>query len=282
MPSSIRRPLTRAGALLASLALATFARSAPARADDVGDCAAASEDGELLRIKGHLRDARSKFLSCARPVCPDVIRRDCNQWVSEVDASLPTVVLGARDAALHDLAAVRVWLDGVLLVDRLDGKAFPIDAGDHVVRFEMEGRAPIEENVIIREGEKNRPLTVTFAAPDVGTQKHGGGHVAAYVLGGLGIAALGVAGVFEVASLDDYASLKNRCAPTQTCSPASVDATQRNRYVAAGSLGLGVVSLGVATWLFLRRPPQGADRPAVAVDIGPILGGGLASARVSF
>jgi len=45
----------------------------------------------------------------------------------------------AEDTTGADTLAVRVTIDGQLLAETLDGKAVPIDPGEHVVRFELAG-----------------------------------------------------------------------------------------------------------------------------------------------
>src|SRR5271163_1557459 len=86
-------------------------RAAHADADDRSEkkaCIAASEDAQQLKLDGKLTQARQRLFACARAECPAVVRQDCAQWIAQVNAELPTVVLGARDAEGRDLIEARV------------------------------------------------------------------------------------------------------------------------------------------------------------------------------
>src|SRR5271156_3625369 len=84
------------GGLLAILGSIVAVTPSPARADEKAACIAASEDAQQLKLDGKLTLARARLLGCARAECPAIVRQDCAQWIAEVDAALPTVVLGAR------------------------------------------------------------------------------------------------------------------------------------------------------------------------------------------
>ena len=133
-------------------------------ADEKEACVRAVEHGQLSRLDGKLRAARAAFVTCARPVCPDAIREDCTRWVTEVDASLPSVVIDAVWADGRDVTGMTVLLDGQPLAGADGGRAVALDPGEHAFRFEVAGAAPVDARHVIREGEKNRILLVTFNA----------------------------------------------------------------------------------------------------------------------
>lgn len=153
-------PLHRYLAL--SVLLASGLASSRASAD-VQACLGASEKGQRARTAGKLREAREQFLLCSSDGCPAMVRRDCAQWQSEVIATLPSIVLGAKDRGGRDLFDVTVSVDGEPLVKKLDGKSLPIDPGPHTFKFEMAGAPPVIERALVKEGEKTRVITVTFA-----------------------------------------------------------------------------------------------------------------------
>src|SRR4051794_18911424 len=70
--------------------------------------------GQKLRDGGKLLEARAHFISCASLGCPAEVSKDCNHWLDDVEVSIPTLVLGARDASDGDLSGVKVFLDGTL------------------------------------------------------------------------------------------------------------------------------------------------------------------------
>jgi len=135
---------------------------APARAEDTKSaCIAAADKGQELRDKKKLLAAREQFVSCARDVCAAPIRKECSKWHDEVEASLPTVSI----VALHGsdaVANVRVFVDGAVLLEKLEGSAVPIDPGVRKFRFELEGSKTIEQDVMVLEGEKLQKVSVTF------------------------------------------------------------------------------------------------------------------------
>jgi hypothetical protein len=162
----------RRGLLLAFGVACAVASSAPpaalALAADVKtECLAAADQGQSLRDDGKYGKAHDAFSTCARDVCPKVVARSCTQWLRELDDATPTVVLGAKDAAGNDVPRAHVTLDGEPLTDVLDGKPLPVDPGEHVLRFTLPGSAPAESRVVVRAAEKNRAVTVTFAATSV-------------------------------------------------------------------------------------------------------------------
>jgi hypothetical protein len=284
----VRAPSPSLAALLASLA---WLLAAPlARADDKQACIAASEDAQQLRIDGKLRAAQARLLECAKPACPAIVRQDCTQWMTEVVAATPSIVLGARDAQGHDVLAVRVSVDGTPVGDSLDGRPLPVDPGVHLFRFEsatVPGLAA-DAQVLVRAGEKNREITVTLAAPGATPAPHGapsrtdaaapptrsGVPALAWVFGGLAVASLGTALAFDVAQALEYDHLSNTCGGH--CSPDQVTKVATERWIAGGALGVGVISLGVATILFVTRPAAARPPPpAVGLGFEPLPHGGF-------
>jgi hypothetical protein len=97
-----------------------------------------------------------------------------------------------------------------------------------------------------------------------------------YLLGGVGLAGVGAGALFTVWGNKDNAALQDGCSPN--CHPGSIDRV-RAMYIAADvSFGVGVVGLGVATWLFARSHSE--DRPtpkAAVIDVHPVTSGAFAS-----
>jgi len=106
----------------AAFSFVFFAASVASAAPTRDECLKASEDAQLLRIKTQLVAAREKLLVCSNDACPKLVKKDCSDWLDEVDHAMPTIVLGARDPDGADLVDVHVTLDGNPLADRLDGK----------------------------------------------------------------------------------------------------------------------------------------------------------------
>ncbi|HEY0464507.1 MAG TPA: hypothetical protein VGC79_09875 [Polyangiaceae bacterium] len=156
-------------AMLFSSVLTSNARAAPPRAapPTTSECLEASEAAIQSGDQHRLRAQRQQLLVCSAASCPAEIRRECLRRVDEVNASIPTIIFEVRDATGRDQTAVKVSFDGQLLAERLDGTALAIDPGEHTFSFELAGQPPLEKRILIREAQKDRQETITFApAPE--------------------------------------------------------------------------------------------------------------------
>lgn len=261
------RTLLASGALVAIVSASTA--DAAAAPDDREQCANAAEQAQQFRDEGKYRRAREQMLSCARDACPGPIKSDCGKWLSELDRDAPTVVFGARDAK-GDLFDVKVSMDGLLIQERLDGKPVLVDSGEHTFKFESAKDGVKEEKVLVRAAEKARAITVVFGSnvpasggsgssgakggADRGTSppaQEEGSIVPALVVGGIGVLALGSFAFFGATGSSDVDDLQ-KCRPN--CKEEDVDSARTKLIIADISLGVGIVALGVATYMFLTRP----------------------------
>jgi hypothetical protein len=259
-----------------------LAAPAVARAQDAhkAECAAAYESSQELRANGKLTKAAAALALCAEESCPAFVRSDCVQWLEEVQKDLPSVIISAKDPHGEDVTAVRVLVDGELLVKELDGKAVPLDPGSHKLRFELEGVAPIEQQIVVKAGQKDRALEVSFAAkgadvpednPYAGTEKEkapadvpadeaesgkpGPLRPYAYVAGGVGVA--GIVGFAVLGAMGKSAESDleaSNCKPN--CAQSDVDAIKTKYVLADISLGVGIVGLGTGVALFFMSQPK--------------------------
>ncbi|WP_437972047.1 hypothetical protein WMF04_23395 [Sorangium sp. So ce260] len=317
--SPARARLALALAVSAALALTgARARAQPHKRA----CAAAYERAQGLRRDGKLLAAREALIACSQPTCPAAAVADCGPWLAEVEQSLPTVVIAARDARGRERLDVRVLVDGRLLASALDGKALPVDPGPRTFRYEPASGPAVEERVLIREGEKNRALTVILGAPAAGASAspphavpppaapplassaapppaasaspppHASPPPAApppaapaspshaapaepvvpglvWASGAVGAAGLAVFTVAGALSLSAEADLRATCAPR--CAAGDVRAIRVQHAVADIGLGVGVVALGAAAWLYVTRPAAARPPKAGAGAPGPAL-----------
>lgn len=272
--------------LIVSLAvfLAGEARAEPSKQA----CISAHSEGQASRKDGKLRAARAKFLLCSNEACPGVIRKDCTGWLGEVEASLPTLVFEVKGPSGRDTSDVRVYEDGELLREGLTGQAVAVDPGERVFRFEVEGAEPREETVLVREGDKGRRVRISFAPGDEGGEgpagKGSGAPAAAYVAGAVGLVGLASFTTFGLLGQSQKGELEERCAPN--CTDDEVSGVRTKFLVADVSLGVGVVGLGVAAYLFLSAPKASASLEArvkraspraLRFDLRPTARGGYAT-----
>ena len=283
-----------AAAALGLIGALTMARPANGQEKfDKKECPGAAEKTQRLRSEGKLREAREQAVICARAQCPGVIRKDCEPWLSEIDAALPTIVVGAKDGG-KDVIDVKVSIDGAPVATVLDGKSITINPGAHTFRYEREGSEAVEEKIVIREGEKARQVTVVFPSKVVAKdepkkvnlydrgadEKQGGGSIVpGVIVGALGVAGIGSFFFFHLSAKSDLDELRGRCAPR--CTDAELSDVNTKIIVADVSLGAGVVALGIATYLIISRPsaPRSVQ---VGAGIAPTPGGAVGGISGSF
>jgi hypothetical protein len=241
--------------------------------DDKRVCLSTYVDAQATRREGKLRASRRALEQCGRAECPALIRKDCVQWMREVTDAMPTVVLSAIGPDGGERTDVRVLVDGEPLVARLDGRSQSVDPGEHVFRFELPGVGDVEQRVLVREGEKDRPVVGAFArevsapiAGRPGTMRPVPTSV--WVLGGLGATSLIVSATF--AGLGWFGSpgwvSSQSCKPN--CAPGEVSVVKEHFEVADVAGGVAFVSLGAAALVFFTRPERSAP-PPVSFTVGP-------------
>ena len=265
--------------------------SAVARAQDK-TCGSAYEEAQVARSESRLRTARDDLASCMRAECPEFVRNDCARWLNEVELALPSIVLVAKSGA-KELEDVQVSFDGAPLRDRIDGKAVTVDPGRHVLRFEATARAPVEVEVIIHEGDKNRVVEASFpnAEPKQPTPPAVQGapaseahsRVVPYAL--LGVGALGLAGftTFALLGNSDKHELERTCSPD--CTTSQANAVHAKYVVADVSLAIGSVAIWAACYLLLAasgEPTKKANSKSPTVGLVLTRGSQLGTLNLNF
>jgi hypothetical protein len=251
-------------------------------------CVTANESAPPLRQKGELRAARAQLLTSLSPTCPKLVRDDCADQLKELEPLIPTVVFRVSSAGGRDLSRVAVSIDGVPLVDSLDGSALAVDPGEHTFSFAAAGYKSGIARLSIRERakdlrehvtlepemdgntEERRLLGATLAATTDSRSRDERGPIglsaadqqlAAYVVGGTGIAALLIGTYFGLHSKSTYDEAAKACpGGLSRCTQAGVDGVESAHtqaavstisFVLAGALLAGAVAL------FLTVPPSG-------------------------
>lgn len=295
------RPLrlaTLAG-LTAALGIGVVLVAGTARAEDARACIAASDGGQKLRDDHKLAAARERFTACARESCPALIRKTCQDWLAQVAAEQPTIVLGVRDGGGHDLIRVRVSIDGAVVATTLDGSPLRVDPGQHVLRFEADGFVPAEQTVLARQGETDREITVQLApapgapgstppvsavaTPSGAVKPDTGGtaspphesrtlNTTGWVLGGAGLVGLGVGAVFGVVALLDNDSA--HCNAAKECLPGPLSEARTAAVGADIGLIAGGALLASGVTLVLVTSKKSGDGRVGGVQITPTAGAG--------
>ncbi len=273
-----------------------------ARADETDACISASEKALGLHKAEKLIDERSSLSICAASSCPDAISSSCQQRLAQVKQAIPSIIFFAKDANGQDVAAVKVIVDGIPYADHLEGSPIVMDPGEHQVRFEAEGQAPIVHRFVLHSNEQNRRETVTLGAPaplqpaipkalpvetrplettaGSTTSSAERGHaqrVAGLVVGGVGVAGLLAGAVAGGLSLSAHGNYEKDCgsnigAPAGFCNAAGVSgesdaATKGTISTVAFIAGGAAVAAGAALFLF---SPRGSSAPQVGVGPGSL------------
>jgi type II secretory pathway pseudopilin PulG len=249
---------------------ASPAAAAPRRQQQ--QCIAAAESGQQLRASGKLRQARKAFGPCTQSACASVIRRDCGRWIDEIDAATPTFTVRLQDEHGVDVSDGKVLVDGEAVSGAGDGHATPIDPGMHRVVWEREA-GNISEELVMHEGERNRVVVLRVPAtigppsqgdaPPVETKR---GNPVPWIVGTAGVVLMASGGVFWGLGLHDRANLSVTCAGAHSCVQGDVDASRTKLVVGDVLVGVGVVALAGAVYLFLRQSGGSSTASAAAAS----------------
>jgi hypothetical protein len=275
------RTLTLAGCLAGLSFLAPSAAHAGTK-----ECIAAADEGQKLRDDSKLTAAREKFIACAAKACPGAIAKQCSQWLVDAEKDTPSVTFRALDDQGKETLEVRVLVDDVQLLTAIEARALPVDPGEHKVRFERADGTSVEDKVMLRPGEKNRIVELSFQktpAPVAGkpvapvtlppAEQAPGFHVP--LLGWIGLGAAVAGGVmtaaFAVSANSAETHLRDTCAPS--CDPAEKSSVDTKVILANVGLGVGIAGLGLAVVSTIiantGSKPKKEPTSGVALDVGP-------------
>lgn len=236
----------------------------PALADDVEMCVDAATRGQEDRDRGDLSSAHDAFIACAQPECPEAVATSCAEWLADVKRRIPSVVFRARDSQGADLRHLAVRIDATVVLEELTGRSVTVNPGHHRVRFERSDGTFVERELLFAEGEKDRLVVVDWppasepSSPAPGRNALPKGF---WVLGGVGVAALGTAGVLGLTAIDDASSLRGSCGPR--CPQSELDQLKQTLLFADLAAVVGVVSLGLAAYFALTSSPRAQSSSTV-------------------
>lgn len=277
------------GGLAVALVLSVGTKEA--RADEKQVCSDAYASTQTLRKEGKLQAAHDAALACVKDSCPEFIRADCATWLGEVDASTPSIVLDVRDRAGNPVLAGTVTLDGAPWLAAIDVQAHAIDPGTHVLRVAAKGGATVDQEVVIREGEKNVKVTATLPigeappgggplAPTAAPADEGERSIVPWIVGGAGVGLAAIGGALAIVVASEKSTFDENC--DATCNKEGDDARSRGETIGPISTAFlltGVAAVGVGVTLFVLDSPED-EGTAIQVRTGPVARGGHAGWRV--
>lgn len=261
-PSATRRAVRSFVAVAVASAASSLSSLALA---DVAACVQAHEHGQAERNAGRLASAKADFVRCSASACPGEIQSECVAFLAELEVYSATVVFAAVDAEGKDVIDVKVKVDDQQVADKLTGLAVTLDPGSHTITYVWPDGFEQTETVMVAQGEKNRRIVLQReaekgaapapTAPPPAAKKSP--PVAGYVLGGVGILALGSFATFAILGKSAESEMDG-CKPY--CSQSQADKMRVRYLVADISLGVGLVSLGASGYLLVRasREPGGS------------------------
>ncbi len=258
-------------------------------------CADAYVAAQSLREQQTFRAAREQLIVCSNESCAAFIKKDCVQWLEEIEAAMPSLALQVRGPAGHDVADATVIIDDAPGA-RVDGRAIILDPGEHLLRVEAPGYAPNDVRIVARAGEKNRLVALTLVAvapaivvkapvpttpdgapltePPAGKDSSSSSTlrtlgIVGLVAGGVGLGIGGYFGVRAIGKQSDAHCPDNMCSPRsdrQSLLDAQSAGTASTVFFIAG----GVLAAAGLTLLLLPGTRRNAAREAVPrVVAGP-------------
>ena len=286
-----------------AIVLPVFFFAASAAADEKLVCSDAYSQAQTLRDEHKLLSARQQLRVCARSECPAFMIKECADWLLQVEGSIPTVVIDAKDGAGNDLSAVKVTMDGRVLAERLTGASIAIDPGEHAFVFEAAGQPPVSRTLLLREGERERHLQVvigpaapepppppvrapTPAAPaDADSKPRSGSsqRTMGLIAGGVGVAGLALGGALGLLASSRYHDAKNTNCPTGACNAqgkADTDGARSTANVGTAFFVVGAVGLVGGAVLWFTAPGASAKSNGVSPEVG--IGAGMLTMRGKF
>jgi hypothetical protein len=247
------KAVTRWG-LAVCCAASTAIVATPARADGPAPCFEAFANGQRQLASGKLVGAQSSFSACVNDAtCPaPPLLKDCAEQLATVNRRVPSIVVVVDNAPSN----TSVFIDRDPTPHEVDGRAIDLDPGFH----DVEARSPnagVATRVLMAEGQKLERVALAFHKTEtllpppllhrteLAPRRS---HATTWILGGIGIAAVGAFGVLAGVGQVGY----DGCV-TSRCSSSAIDTLSIERGTAWAALGVGVVSLSIAAILYFVR-----------------------------
>lgn len=166
-----------------------------------------------------------------------------------------------------------VAVNGTPLGQAAWGSPMPVDAGTVRVEASAPGRRTFAKTIEVDDGEDvvvEVPELVELSADAEGSTPADSGpnagqpnHAAAYVVGGLGLAAIGVGSYFGVRALQDRSEANDLGCDDECPNEAARQADQNavfNGWLSTAGIAAGVAALGVAVYLYVDAEAKHAEQ----------------------
>jgi hypothetical protein len=240
-------------------------------------------EGRTATAWSEFKDLIAAAQAASRPDREEFARKH----VVQLEPILSRMTITVSPAA-RDIPNLLVQRDGVPVGAPSRGLSFPVDPGDHVVEASAPGYKTWSLHVAVGTNADTQSVAIPAlelaeaalapAAPEpaaaapVAAPGGGSQRTIAFVVGGVGIAALGVGAYFGIEAISNTQQVKSSC-PAVQCSNAStvaLDGTAKTDAVVADiAMGTGVAALAAGAVLYFTDHPRAAT---TGLRIAPLLG----------
>jgi hypothetical protein len=257
------------------------------RADDASEKAACAEkyqSAQRLRAAGKLTLARADLLRCAEQSCPAFVSTDCKTWLAQVESDLPTLVFAVLDPDGRDVPSAVIRVDGVEIPHATDGLGHVFDPGERSIQV-IAGEQRLTQRIVARAGEKSRRVELRLAgpvAPPANVTYTPGEPapaparppvpVLAYVLGGVGVAAVVTGSVLWATGSSAAHTYNDDCTSGAGCTQAQRTSAAR-QLVAGDLLWAAGLAAGAAAVVIVLQPRASASAQVSGGTGGVVLSG---------
>lgn len=204
------------------------------------------------------------------------VEQAANESIASLEPKIPALIIKRGQGA--NVAAIT--LDQRELGATEIGSDMPLNPGPHVIEASAQGRQPFKAEITLGEGEK-KTVTVKLleqetpdVAPTVTTEPTATApppptsspvKTAGFIVGGLGIVGLGVAGAFIGLRQSTLDELEKKCGKDHKGCPQDaqglIDQGSLNSTVATGALIGGGVALAAGIILLIAAPSAAKTAP---------------------
>lgn len=209
-------------------------------------------------------------------------RRDrvelAERHLKALEPRLSRLTIEVSEAARAE--GLELSLDGISLGKPAWGTPIPVDPGKHRVVAAAPGRKPWSAEVTVGDDADRQSVSVPKlerapeaagkpapkkTAPKPPPDAGSGQRTAGFIVGGVGVVALGVGGYFGLRAFSRWDERNAHCNDAG-CDPAGVDAgDEAERAATFANIGIGVGLAGVAVGTYLVLSAGSGERPATAV-----------------
>lgn len=198
----------------------------------------------------------------------DPRRRSAEAAARALEPRVPhvSVALAAEGAG----ASTRAFRDGVALSPLSLGVLLPVNPGRHTVVVRAEGHTDAVYGLVVVEGERRQivvsrgPASIPRTNDAVSTKNPAGRsgtlRTAAWITGGLGLAAVGTGAVAGVLAMTKASAVREHCDSARTCDDAGIAALDAARPLTTASTvafaaGAGLTVAAAVMFFVTRKAP---------------------------